>query len=166
MCKALKDYYALFGVLPSIEQAALSAVYRALIKRYHPDVYSGGRDDAERISRELNEAYAVLGDPARRADYDRKRAASGEFSGDYQQAGRSDSRAREEASEVTKDWEFVVRYCPAVEKQRERPAQLSSALGFSFPQALLESRVFNSPQKTAEIKVEENLVRIYNILKC
>jgi hypothetical protein len=153
----MKDYYALFGVLPSIEQAALAAVYRALIKRYHPDVYSGGREGAERISRDLNEAYEVLGDPARRADYDRKRAASGEFSGDYQQAGSSDSRTREEASEVTKDWEFVVRYYPAVERQRERLVQLSSALGFSFQIAVLESRVFDNPDKTANGMIAEYL---------
>jgi hypothetical protein len=157
MSETLKDYYALFGVLPSIAQAALSAVYRALIKRYHPDVYSGGREDAERISRDLNEAYQMLGDSARRADYDRKRAASGEFSGDYQQAGRSDSRTRDEAGDVTKDWEFVVRYYPAVESQRVRLVQLSSALGFSFQIAVLESRVFDNPQKTANGMIAEYL---------
>ena len=64
------DYYATLGVLPTIEPDALTAVYRALVKKYHPDVYAGGRDDAERITKEINEAYAVLRDPAKRADYD------------------------------------------------------------------------------------------------
>jgi len=63
-----KDYYAILGVLPSIEQAALSAVYKALIKKYHPDVYSGAKAESERISRQLNEAYEVLGDEKKRAE--------------------------------------------------------------------------------------------------
>ena len=46
-----KDYYAVLGVLPSIEQTALTAVYRALLKKYHPDVYRGIKEDADRIPR-------------------------------------------------------------------------------------------------------------------
>ncbi|MFT7572358.1 MAG: curved DNA-binding protein CbpA, partial [Paracoccaceae bacterium] len=38
-----EDYYAVLGVLPSIEQTALAAVYKALIRKYHPDVYSGDK---------------------------------------------------------------------------------------------------------------------------
>lgn len=71
------DYYALLGVLPSIDGAALSAVYRALMKKYHPDVFSGSKDEAVRISKQLNEAYSVLGDLAKRAEYDGLRKAGG-----------------------------------------------------------------------------------------
>ena len=35
---AEKDYYAILGVLSSIEQAALTAVYKALMKKYHPEI--------------------------------------------------------------------------------------------------------------------------------
>jgi curved DNA-binding protein CbpA len=64
------DYYAVLGVLPTAEPDVLTAAYRALVKKYHPDVYTGGRDDAERITKNINEAYAVLSDAAKRADYD------------------------------------------------------------------------------------------------
>ena len=47
----MKDYYAVFGVLPSIEQSALKAVYAALMKKYHPDVATMPKQEADTQSR-------------------------------------------------------------------------------------------------------------------
>jgi curved DNA-binding protein CbpA len=69
-----KDYYAVLGVLPSIEAAAIRAVYLALLKKYHPDVYKSGKDEATRRTKEFNEAYNVLGDEKHREKYDSLRA--------------------------------------------------------------------------------------------
>ena len=52
-----KDYYAALGVLPSIDDVALAAVYRALLKKYHPDVSGEPKAEAEKRSKEINEAY-------------------------------------------------------------------------------------------------------------
>jgi len=64
----VKDYYEILQVSPNAEQEVIEAAYRRLARKYHPDVYSGP-DVAHRM-RELNEAYGVLGDPHRRAEYD------------------------------------------------------------------------------------------------
>jgi curved DNA-binding protein CbpA len=69
-----KDYYAVLGVLPSIEPAAIRAVYLALLKKYHPDVYKSRKDEATRRTKEFNEAYNVLGDVKHREKYDSLRA--------------------------------------------------------------------------------------------
>jgi len=69
-----KNYYALLGVLPSIDPAAIRAVYLALLKNYHPDVCKSGKDEATRRTKELNEAYNVLGDAKHRKQYDSLRA--------------------------------------------------------------------------------------------
>lgn len=50
------------------------AAYRALILKYHPDTHSG--TDATRRAAAINEAYAVLSDPAKRAAYDSARSNS------------------------------------------------------------------------------------------
>jgi curved DNA-binding protein CbpA len=42
-----KDYYSILGVAPSIDDVALAAVYRALLKKYHPDVFIGSKAEAE-----------------------------------------------------------------------------------------------------------------------
>lgn len=66
-----KDYYAVLGVLPSIDDAALTAVCRALLKKHHPDVCENRSSDAK--AAEIIEAYRVLGDAEQRKDYDAKR---------------------------------------------------------------------------------------------
>lgn len=67
------DYYAVLQVDPRAESEVIEAAYRRLSRKYHPDVSEDPQ--AERRMRELNEAYAVLGDPARRRAYDRRRPA-------------------------------------------------------------------------------------------
>lgn len=61
------SYYDVLGVTPDSETPVIEAAYRALMKRYHPDVRSAG--DSRR-SAEINEAYAVLRDPRKRMEYD------------------------------------------------------------------------------------------------
>lgn len=69
--EATKDYYAIIGVLPSIEDVALAAASRALLKKYHPDVNNGQNHDGR--AADIIEAYRVLGSPDQRKAYDRAR---------------------------------------------------------------------------------------------
>lgn len=66
-----KDHYATLGVLPSIDDVALTAVSRSLLKKYHPDVAKGQKTD-ERAA-EIIEAYRVLGNADLRKAYDSAR---------------------------------------------------------------------------------------------
>jgi curved DNA-binding protein CbpA len=61
------DHYELLQISPKADQDTIHRVYRFLAARYHPDNPRSG--DAEVFSR-LKEAYDVLSDPARRAEYD------------------------------------------------------------------------------------------------
>ena len=67
------DPYNVLGVLPTIDDAALVAVYRALLKKYHPDVYDGSKAEAELRTRAIIRAYGVLSDPDQRKSYDATR---------------------------------------------------------------------------------------------
>ncbi len=62
-----EDYYDTLQVSPNADQATVQGVYRLLAKRYHPDNYESG--DSRRFLR-LREAYRVISDPDRRAEYD------------------------------------------------------------------------------------------------
>ena len=66
----MRDPYEVLQVRPSAEPEVIRAAYRVLARKYHPDL--GG--DATRMVA-LNDAWDVLGDPARRAAYDAARAA-------------------------------------------------------------------------------------------
>jgi curved DNA-binding protein len=63
-----KDYYQVLGVARDAAADDIKKEYRKLARKYHPDV-SKEKDAAERM-KEVNEAYAVLSDPEKRAAYD------------------------------------------------------------------------------------------------
>jgi hypothetical protein len=62
--------YEVLQVDPRAEPEIVEAAYRRLARKYHPDVSASA--DAERRMKEINAAYQVLRDPARRATYDRE----------------------------------------------------------------------------------------------
>ena len=62
------SHYDVLGVGPSADEEALHQAYVALARRHHPDLAGG---DATRMQA-INEAWDTLGDPVRRADYDRQ----------------------------------------------------------------------------------------------
>ena len=70
MAEGAATHYEVLGVPPTATQAALRDAYVVLARRHHPDVAGG---DAARM-RAINAAWATLGDPERRARYDRSLA--------------------------------------------------------------------------------------------
>jgi len=68
------DYYRVLQVHPGAEREVIDAAYRRLASKYHPDV-SHISGTAERM-KQINIAYEVLSDPARRAAYDASRGAA------------------------------------------------------------------------------------------
>jgi len=66
-----RDYYDVLGVARSADEDELKKAYRKLAQKLHPDKNPDGRRDAEERFKELNEAYQILSDPQRRAQYDR-----------------------------------------------------------------------------------------------
>jgi hypothetical protein len=71
---ALPDHYKILGVAPDSEDIVIQAAYRALMRRYHPD--KNPSEAARKRTIEINAAYAVLGDPRKRASYDAQRKAN------------------------------------------------------------------------------------------
>ena len=65
-----RDYYEILGVEREASQEQLKKQFRKLAMQFHPD-RNPGNDAAEESFKELNEAYAVLSDEDRRAQYDR-----------------------------------------------------------------------------------------------
>lgn len=65
-----KSHYAVLNVSPDADASVIEAAYRALIKKYHPDKRPEEAAAREHSAAELNEAYSVLRNPSRRADYD------------------------------------------------------------------------------------------------
>lgn len=75
----IKDYYKILDVNHAVTPAEIKLAFRRLARTYHPDVNPNDSQAARKIQ-EIIEAYQVLGDPVKRANYDRQcgyaRAAS------------------------------------------------------------------------------------------
>src|SRR4030095_292139 len=64
-----KDYYTTLGVPRDASDDDIKKAFRKLARQYHPDV-AKDKKTAEQKFKEINEAYEVLGDPAKRKKYD------------------------------------------------------------------------------------------------
>jgi molecular chaperone DnaJ len=64
-----KDYYKVLGVTEKASEKDITSAYRRLAKKLHPDANPGSEDRFKEVSA----AYDVLGDPARRKEYDEVR---------------------------------------------------------------------------------------------
>lgn len=67
----MKNYYELLEVTPKASTEIIEKAYKVLVRKYHPDLYSGEeRIYAEEKIKELNEAYRVLSSSFLREQYD------------------------------------------------------------------------------------------------
>src|SRR6266545_316321 len=67
-----KDYYKVLGVSDTASQKEVTRTYRKLARQFHPDTNPGDKAAEERF-KEISAAYDVIGDEARRKEYDEVR---------------------------------------------------------------------------------------------
>src|SRR5437899_3963067 len=70
----MKDLYKTLGVAEDADETTIKKTYRKLAKEFHPDATGGDKKKTERF-KEISEAYGVLGDAQKRAEYDRLKHA-------------------------------------------------------------------------------------------
>ena len=78
-----KDYYKVLGVAENASPDEIKKVYRKLAVKYHPDKNPGNAKQAEAKFKEISEAYYILSDEKKRAQYDQMRKYGGGFQGNY-----------------------------------------------------------------------------------
>jgi curved DNA-binding protein len=112
-----KDYYKILGVERNASEDVIKRAYRKLAKQYHPDKNPGDKNSEEKF-KEINEAYEVLSDPAKRAR--------------YEQLGESYTRWQQRGTQQGGfNWEDWVTYSPGGGASADY-GNLDDILGGSF----------------------------------
>lgn len=94
-----KDYYKVLGIAPISTPEEVRKAYRALSKKYHPDLNPDLRLYSDEKMKELVEAYNILNDQQKRREYDRQPQFLARKHG-------KDSARRATASDMTKKAEY------------------------------------------------------------
>ena len=141
------DHYAVLGVSPSAEDVVIRAAYRALAQRYHPDKWDGDSKVANERMAEINAAFAVLSDAAKRKDYDSSQSARG-FGDPF---SRSESEDTEPPYDpLTDDWELAVSFYPDLRHTEAVLNDLSWRVAAAYRAQLLETQGFEQRSQLAQ----------------
>lgn len=92
----MKNYYEILGISKSASADEIKKAYRNLAFKYHPDRNSGDKAAEEKF-KEINEAYDVLSDEKKRADYDSFGTSNSYSSRTNSSYNKSNDFANEEA---------------------------------------------------------------------
>jgi len=139
-----KDYYAILGVHPTAEIAVIEAAYKALAKRYHPDVSKDNPEDAHRRMQEINEAYEVLSDTTKRKEYDDLKGSGTQEAEDF---FRGEEDVEPEYDPLDEDWKVALEYYPQLQEYLNELSRISWKLGYGFKAYIIDSREYRKSEK-------------------
>ncbi len=111
----MKDYYQILEVPPNASQERIKEQYRFLVHAWHPDKFPNPaqKAKAEEKIKEINEAYEVLSNPTKRAQYDRERSRSS-----FDEEKRNQEKAQAEAEQRRTEQESQYRQRTDEERRR------------------------------------------------
>jgi hypothetical protein len=152
------DYYAVLGVARNAEVIVIQAAYKALVRKYHPDVFKGKKAAADKKIREINEAYDTLSDPKKRSKYDETLDSEDGGVGDYARYNEDEDLA---SSVREPDWALLIEYYPEAENHRVQLASISQKAALYFQILLLELKVGNDCVEWANVVREYFMERYF-----
>ena len=156
----MKDYYAILGVSTDAEIEVINAAYRAMAKKYHPDVYNGDAKFAEEKIKDINEAFETLKDSKKRKAYDnsfKKENKSGSFN-DYTETSDDNDNWFDEKEKDA--WNTVVEYYPNAEKERIKLAKLQKKLALQYQFILITTKTSTNYKVWAKV-IEDDFFKRY-----
>ena len=153
-----KDYYAILGVHPTAEIAVIEAAYKALAKRYHPDVSQDNPEEAHRRMQEINEAYEVLSNTTKRKEYDDLKGSGTQEAEDF---FRGEEDVEPEYDPLDEDWKVALEYYPELEEYLNKLRRISWKLGYGFKAYIVDTKNYENGAKIYNQMYEEFVERYF-----
>ena len=139
------NFYKILGVSEQSDETAIKRAYRQLALKYHPDRNPGDKY-AEDKFKQVTEAYRILSDSRKRADYDRNRSESAYTSSSKNTGYRSRNTNYDDVFDVFGNFSSGKTSSRKKYQQPIRGADLKQGLNISFEEAALGTT------KTVELK--------------
>jgi curved DNA-binding protein CbpA len=149
----MQNYYDVLGVSQNADDFVIKAAYKAMAQRYHPDKFANNpreAADAEAKMRQLNEAYQVLSDEAKRRDYDVWLSQN-----QQRNSQQSSNDAKQQA-----DWQIALRFYSDLTSFETRLAKFDTDLVTEFRSHLLATQQYERRQAIAD-KLEQDYLEGY-----
>lgn len=156
-----EDLYDVLGLSPDAEDIVVTAAYKALAQRYHPDKWQGGAAEANIKMASINAAYSILRDSTKRADYDKSRVGQGHSSYGSQDSSEKDQAFNDALGETEERWKVACSLYPDLVMIRSELARISVPLAFSFVVVLLGSKAFEKRAELAKRMERQFLERYF-----
>ena len=101
-----KDYYKILDITESSSTEEIKSAYRHLARKWHPDV-AGNTPDIIARFKEINEAYEILSDSLKKADYDKARRFYSYAKNSYsKEETKTDYKTTENPNKTSKNFSF------------------------------------------------------------
>ena len=117
----MKNFYHVLGLSfeSNPEITLIEAAYKALVKLYHPDVFTGNQKDMKRKISEINQAYEVLSNEVKKNKYDNElRNYYDDKSFDFSEESFEDNDFFNPKF-TDEDWEIACIVYPDLEKKKK-----------------------------------------------
>ncbi len=154
-----KTYYQILGVLLDAEDIVIRAAYRSLSQKYHPDRWNGDSKYATERMAELNRAYEILSDKAKRENYDEELRSLNKES-DFNSDSDREDEFQDFYKQSEKDWKLAKEYFPAIDKYFASLKKINYGLAFAYRQTLLEKKAFSDAERIFNA-LKHNFLRRY-----
>ena len=132
----MKNFYEVLQVRSNATQMQIKKAYISLITKYHPDVYRGDKEYAQRYAALLTEAYSVLKDESRRREYDVRHCISSRPN--IRQLKREDRAIQREKREQMRlkrqnaEQQMSSDYLKNTKRKKLTPAEVFKRVGYAF----------------------------------
>lgn len=146
----MKDYYKILQVSPDAAPEVIQMAYKALAKKYHPDLNPDDTEQAQEQMKELNEAFEVLSDPEKRARYNAEQKSAESASASTASQTQADTSTQKPPKQEQPQR-------PSQEKETASSTQKAASSGASSS----TSNVSSEPSKTSF-----GFMEILDILLC
>ena len=139
--------YAILGLPFGADFDLVKAIYKSMVKIYHPDVFVGDTKFAAQRLIELNAAFEFLSDPKKKKVYDT--SLNSKEAEDDKDFTETDNSFDDETSSLMDSWNFACEYHPEIQDFYNNLKNLNKRPAFAFMAILVEQKLYSDAKRIA-----------------